>query len=177
MNRSTTKNNLKAYIRDVPDFPKKGIVFKDVTTLLSQGEHFKQVVDQLTKHYYPKNIQKIAVIESRGFIFGSPLAYHLNAGVIPIRKKGKLPYKTLSATYALEYGMDTLEMHIDAVQPGERVLIVDDLLATGGTAKATAELVEKAGGKVAGFAFLIELAFLKGREKLNGYDIFSLIQY
>ena len=168
---------LKDAIRDVPDFPKKGIIFKDITTLLTRGDLFQKVIDHIADHYKSKNIEKVVGIESRGFIFGSALAYKLGAGIVPIRKKGKLPYKTIAATYALEYGTDTLEMHEDALKPGTRVLVVDDLLATGGTAKATAELVEKVGGKIAGYAFLIELEFLQGRKKLNGYDILSLIQY
>ena len=169
--------DLKSIIRDVPDFPKKGIIFKDVTTLLARGDIFSKVIDQIAGHYKSKKVEKVLGVESRGFIFGAPVAYKLNAGVVPIRKKGKLPYKTISATYALEYGTDTLEMHEDAFKKGARVLIVDDLLATGGTARATAELVEKVGGKIIGFAFLIELAFLKGRKNLKGYDIFSLIKY
>lgn len=171
------KLNLKAMIRDVPDFPKKGILFKDITTLLARGDIFEKVIDQIANHYKSKKVRKVVGVESRGFIFGAPVAYKLHAGVVPIRKKGKLPYKTVSATYALEYGTDTLEMHEDAIPKGSKVLVVDDLLATGGTAKATAELVEKVGGKIVGFAFLIELAFLKGRENLKGYDVFSLIQY
>ena len=167
----------KSAIRDIPDFPKKGILFRDITTLLGRADIFQKVIDDFAKKYGSKKIQKIAGIESRGFIFGTPLAYKLKAGVIPIRKKGKLPHKIVSASYALEYGTDTLEMHEDAIRPGERVLIVDDLLATGGTARATAELVEKVGGKIVGFAFLIELAFLNGRKNLPGHDVFSLIQY
>lgn len=170
-------HNLKAAIRDIPDFPKKGILFKDITTLLARGDVFQSVINQIAARFKPKKIEKIAGIESRGFIFGAPVAYKLGAGLVLIRKKGKLPYKTHSATYQLEYGTDTLEMHQDAVLEGTRVLIVDDLLATGGTARATAELVEKAGGKVAGFAFLIELEFLKGRNNLAGYNVFSLIKY
>ena len=177
MSLTSTQESLKELIRDVPDFPKKGIVFKDITTLLTEGDIFKKVIDQFANHYRAKGVEKVVGIESRGFIFGAPIAYQLNAGVIPIRKKGKLPYKTVSATYALEYGTDTLEMHEDALGKGTKVLIVDDLLATGGTAKATAELVEKVGGKIIGFAFLIELAFLEGRKNLKGYDILSLIQY
>ena len=169
--------DLKAAIRDVPDFPKKGIMFKDITTLLVRGDLFGKVIDEIAAHYQSKKIEKVVGIESRGFIFGSAVAYKLGAGIVPIRKKGKLPYKTVAATYQLEYGTDTLEMHEDALNSGTRVLIVDDLLATGGTAKATAELVEKVGGKIVGYAFLIELEFLKGRRNLNGYDIFSLIQY
>src|SRR3989338_41969 len=169
--------DLKTIIRDVPDFPKKGILFKDITTLLARPDIFKRVIDQIADHFQQKKIEKVMGIESRGFIFGAPIAYKLNAGIVPIRKKGKLPYKTVSATYALEYGTDTLEMHEDAISKGTRVLIVDDLHATGGTAKATAELVEKCGGEIVGFAFLIELEFLKGRQNLNGYDILSLIKY
>ncbi|MBI2118425.1 MAG: adenine phosphoribosyltransferase [Elusimicrobia bacterium] len=169
--------DLKTVIRDVPDFPKKGILFKDITTLLARPDIFKKVIDQIADHFQQKKVEKVMGIESRGFIFGAPIAYKLNAGIVPIRKKGKLPYKTVSATYALEYGTDTLEMHEDAISKGTRVLIVDDLLATGGTAKATAELVKKCGGEIVGFAFLIELEFLKGRQNLNGYDILSLIKY
>lgn len=175
--KKTKAPDLKSAIRDIPDFPKKGIIFKDITTLLAQGDIFKTVIDRFAAHYQSKKIEKVVGIESRGFIFGTPVAYKLGSGVVLIRKKGKLPYKTISATYALEYGTDTLEMHEDAVKRGTRVLIVDDLLATGGTAKATAELVEKAGGKIVGFAFLIELAFLNGRKNLKGHDVFSLIQY
>ena len=169
--------DLKKIIRDVPDFPKKGIIFKDITTLLARGDLFQKVIDQIANHYKSKKIEKVVGIESRGFIFGAAVAYKLHAGVVPIRKKGKLPYKTVSTTYALEYGTDTLEMHEDALKKGTKVLIVDDLLATGGTAKATADLVRKVGGEIIGLSFLIELAFLKGRENLKGYDIFSLIKY
>src|SRR3989344_1800434 len=158
-----SKFDLKTAIRDVPDFPKKGILFKDITTLLGRADVFQKVIDQIAEHYKSKKVTQVVIIESRGFIFGTPVAYKLKAGVVPVRKKGKLPYKTFSATYALEYGTDTLEMHEDALKPGDRVLIIDDLLATGGTSKATAELVEQAGGKIVGFAFLIELGFLKGR--------------
>ena len=170
-------DHIKSIIRDVPDFPKKGILFKDITTLLARGDLFQEVINQIAGRYKSKKIDQVVGIESRGFIFGSAVAYKLGAGIVPVRKKGKLPYKTISATYQLEYGTDTLEMHEDAVGKGTRVLIVDDLLATGGTARATAELVESAGGKIAGFAFLIELEFLKGRQKLKNYDILSLIQY
>ncbi len=169
--------DLKSAIRDVPDFPKKGILFKDITPLLGNPELFKDVIEQTALHFKSNNIEKVLAIESRGFIFGAPLALELNVGFVPIRKKGKLPYKTASASYSLEYGTDTLEMHEDAFKPGTRVLIVDDLLATGGTAKATAELAEKMGGHVVGFSFLIELEFLNGRKKLSNYDIFNLIKY
>jgi len=173
----TTETDLKSAIRDVPDFPKKGIIFKDITTLLAKGDLFQNVVDQLAGRYKSKKIDKVIAIESRGFIFGSAVAYKLGAGLVPVRKKGKLPYKTVSETYALEYGTDTLEMHEDAVAKGSHVLILDDLLATGGTAKATGNLVEGVGGKIVEFAFLIELSFLKGRDKLKGREIFSLIKY
>ena len=169
--------DLKNAVRDIADFPKKGIIFKDITTLLMQGNLLRQALDMLAEHYKDKGIKKIAAIESRGFIVGSPLAYKIGAGFVPVRKKGKLPYKTVSSTYQLEYGTDTLEMHEDAISPGEKVLIVDDLLATGGTAAATVELVAKLGGDIAGLSFLIELSFLEGRKKLKDFDVFSLIRY
>lgn len=169
--------DLKYAIRDIPDFPKKGIIFKDITTLLGQGDMFRHAIDQIAANYTNKGIKKVACIESRGFIIGAPIAYKLGAGFVPIRKKGKLPYKTISATYQLEYGTDTLEMHEDAITPGEKVLIVDDLLATGGTASACVELVKKLGGQLAGVAFMIELAFLDGRKKLKDIDVSALIKY
>jgi len=169
--------DLKQAIRDIPDFPKKGIIFKDITTLLSRGDLFRLAIDRLADYYRDKKIDKVVGIESRGFILGAPIAYKLGAGVVPIRKKGKLPYKTVSATYQLEYGEDTLEMHEDAIAPGQRVLIVDDLLATGGTARATIELVKKLGGEIVGLAFLVELTFLNGRKNLAGVDIHTLIKY
>jgi adenine phosphoribosyltransferase len=169
--------DLKDTIRDIPDFPKKGIVFKDITTLIGQGDLFHHSIDQIAGYFQNKGIQKVVGIESRGFIIGAPLAYKLKAGLVPIRKKGKLPYKTISATYQLEYGTDTLEMHEDAFAPGENVLLVDDLLATGGTMSATIDLVNRLGGKIVGLGFIIELGFLNGRDKLKGYDIFSLIKY
>jgi len=168
---------LKDAIRDVPDFPKKGIVFKDITPLLNRADLLRSAIDQLADNFKEQRIQKIAVVESRGFIIGTPVAYRLGAGIVPVRKKGKLPYKTISSTYKLEYGFDTLEMHEDAVTKGERVLIVDDLLATGGTAAATAELLTKSGAVVVGMAFLIELLFLGGRKNLRDYEVFSLITY
>jgi len=168
---------IKNAIREVPNFPKEGILFKDITTLLTQGHLFREVVDEIASLYQSKKIEKIVGIESRGFIFGSAVAYKLGVGIVPVRKKGKLPYKTVSATYLLEYGTDTLEMHEDALKPGTRVLVVDDLLATGGTAKAAAELVQKLGANLTAFAFLIELEFLKGRKKLNGYEVLSLVKY
>jgi len=168
---------LKDYIRNIPDFPKRGILFRDITTLLKEGKIFKKVIDKLARYYKDKGIERVVVIESRGFVIGSALAYKLGAGVVLIRKKGKLPARTVSIKYQLEYGFDTLEMHYDAITPGMRVLIVDDLLATGGTARATLNLVKKRKGKVVGFCFLIELTDLKGRRKLKGYDVYSLIKY
>lgn len=168
---------LKNAIRDVPDFPKKGIIFKDITTLLEKGDLFHKVIDQIASHYKNVGVKKVVGIESRGFIIGAPIAYKLGAGFVPVRKKGKLPYKTVSHTYSLEYGTDTIEMHNDAIVPGEKVLIIDDLLATGGTAAATIELLKKLGATVAGLAFIIELSFLEGRKNIKDYDIFSLITY
>jgi len=172
-----TMPDLKKAIRDVPDFPKKGIIFKDITTLLRDGALFRQAIDSIAERYKDSGITKVVGIESRGFIIGAPVAYRLGAGVVPIRKKGKLPYKTVSMSYQLEYGTDCLEMHEDALLPNEKVLIVDDLLATGGTAGATFALVKKLGADVAGVAFLIELSFLDGRKKLNDCDVFSLLKY
>jgi len=170
-------NDLRELIRSIPDFPKKGILFRDITTLLQNGPQFHRAIDILAKHYRDKKIDNIVAVESRGFIIASPLAYKLKAGIIPVRKKGKLPYETVEATYELEYGTDTLQMHADAFQPGANILIVDDLLATGGTAKATIDLVKKLKGKVLGICFLIELTDLKGREKLKGYEVLSIIKY
>ena len=168
--------DLKSYIRDIPGFPKEGIIFKDITTLLKDGKKFRETVDLFADKFKDKKIDVILSIEARGFIFGAALAYKLGSGLVPIRKKGKLPYKTHAVTYELEYGKDTLEIHQDAFQKGARVLVVDDLLATGGTCRAVIDLVEKMGGEIVGLAFLIELTALKGREKLKGYDIVSLIQ-
>ncbi len=168
---------LKKYIRDVPDFPKPGILFKDITPILQNGEIFKQVVDQLAERYRSQSIDRIVGIESRGFIFGAPLAYTLKKGFALVRKRGKLPWKTVRWDYELEYGTDTIEMHADAIQPGEKVLIVDDLLATGGTALATSQLVEKMGGKIIECAFVVELEFLNGRKKLENKEVFSLLKY
>ncbi len=158
--------NIKSKIRDVPDFPREGILFKDITTVLRDKVAFKHSIDLLAKHYEKQRIEYIAGIEARGFIFGSALAYKLGVGFIPIRKPGKLPSKTERISYDLEYGQDSLEIHTDAVEPGKRVLIVDDLLATGGTADAAIKLVKKIGGVIVGVAFVVELEFLKGREKL-----------
>jgi len=169
--------SLEKTIRDVPDFPKKGIIFKDITPLLSDHKAFKESVDNICEKFKDEKIDAVVSIESRGFIFGSIIAYKLGAGFIPVRKKGKLPFKTYQVTYDLEYGTDTLEIHQDAIKKGQRVLIADDLLATGGTAKAVAELVEKLEGKVAGIAFLIELTFLKGIEKIKNYPVYTIIKY
>lgn len=168
---------LKRHIRDVPDFPKRGIVFKDITPLLGDVRAFQRVIDTLARRYAEKRIDTVVAIESRGFIFGAALAYRIDAGFVPVRKKGKLPYKTASVEYSLEYGTDTVEIHEDAVHRGSRVLLVDDVLATGGTAKATCELVEKLGGTIVECAFVIELTSLNGREKLKGREIFSLVPY
>ncbi|MBU1088139.1 MAG: adenine phosphoribosyltransferase [Candidatus Omnitrophica bacterium] len=164
-------------IRDVPDFPKKGIMFKDITTLLKDPKRFKQTVDTMYKQYKGKKIDAVVCVEARGFIFGAVLAYKLNAGLVLVRKKGKLPYKTYEVTYDLEYGQDTLAIHQDAIKAQGSVLIVDDVLATGGTINAVCQLLKKSKAKIAGIGFLIELEFLKGRKKLKGYSITSLIKY
>lgn len=167
---------LKAKIRDVPDFPKPGIIFKDITPILSDGNLFTTVIDSFAKRYLAKKVDAIIGIESRGFIFGAPIAYKMGASYIPVRKKGKLPYKTVEASYDLEYGSATIEMHVDAIKPGNRVVIIDDLLATGGTAAATCALVEKQGGHVVECGFVVELEFLKGRDKLKR-DVHALVKY
>lgn len=169
--------HLKSLIREVPDFPKPGINFFDITTLLKDAGGLKAVIEGLAGHYSGKGIQTVAGIEARGFIFAPAVAHVLGAGFVPIRKPKKLPAATERVEYALEYGTDVVEIHRDAVHAGQSVLIVDDVLATGGTAAAAAKLVEKLGGKVAGLGFVIELDFLHGREKLAGHDVFSLIQY
>lgn len=168
---------LEDWIRDIPDFPQKGILFKDITPLWQDGTAFKASMDRLAAHYAGAGIQTVVGVESRGFILGAPLAYLLNCGFVPVRKFGKLPSQTVSVEYALEYGTNVVEMHTDSIRPGQRVLIVDDLLATGGTVSAAMELVEKLGGHIAGIAFLVELTFLKGREQLGGHDVFALIKY
>lgn len=168
---------LKKYIRSIPDFPKAGILFKDITTLLKNKAAFKKAVDSMAKTIKGKKINYVLSIESRGFIFGAALAYKLNAGFVPVRKKGKLPAETISATYSLEYGVDTLEMHKDAVKPNSKILIVDDLLATGGTMRAVVQLAEKVQAKISGIVFLIELCDLKGREKLKSYPVHSILKY
>ena len=169
--------DLRLIIRDVPDFPKKGIVFKDITTLLKDIDAFRQAVKELCAPYREKNIDIIIGVESRGFIFGGAMAVDLGVGFVPVRKPGKLPAETVKEEYALEYGTDAIELHRDAIQKGMQVLVVDDLLATGGTAAATVRLVERLGGTVIGMAFLIELSFLRGRDKLKGVPIHVLINY
>lgn len=171
------KIDLKSKIRDVPDFPKPGIIFKDITTLLQDPQALKETIEIFRKRFENKDIDVLVGIESRGFIFGAALAYALNKGFVPIRKPKKLPAETISQTYELEYGTDSIEIHKDAIRKGQRVVILDDLLATGGTASAAAKLIGKLGGKVVEAAFVIELEFLKGREKLNGFDVYSIIQY
>ena len=168
---------LRSLIRDVPDFPKEGIVFKDITPLLADEAAFSTVIDIIVVHFGRGNIDKVVGIEARGFIIASPVAYHFSAGFVPVRKAGKLPWDSESETYELEYGTETLEIHKDAFAPGERVLIVDDVLATGGTARATAKLVERLGAKVVGIACLIELGFLGGRDKLKDYEFLSLLAF
>ncbi len=168
---------LEDSIRAIPDFPKKGILFRDITTLLQDKDAFNFAIDLLAKQYKNEKIDYIVAVESRGFIFGAVLAYKLNCGFVPVRKKGKLPFKTHSITYSLEYGTDILEIHQDAFNPAARVLIVDDLLATGGTIAAVTELVEKMSADIAGLCFLIELTVLSGRDKLKGHSIFSLIKF
>jgi adenine phosphoribosyltransferase len=169
--------DLRAKIRDIKDFPTEGILFKDITTLLKDGPAFRAVVDMLAANYAKERIDIVVGIESRGFIFAGAVAHQLGAGFVPVRKLGKLPGKTIEVEYELEYGRDALAVHEDAIKPGQRVLAVDDLLATGGTMAATLRLVEQLGGKVVGVAFMIELAFLKGREKLKDYPLHSLIVY
>jgi adenine phosphoribosyltransferase len=169
--------DLESKIRDIPDFPKRGIVFKDIMPLLSDAEALHETVERLAEFAEPRKPDLILGAEARGFILGAALAYRLDCGFIAARKPGKLPWRTVSVKYALEYGFDALELHADAIKPGTRVLVHDDLLATGGTAKAKVDLVEQLGGEVIGLAFVIELAFLNGRDRLQGYDVFSLIQY
>jgi adenine phosphoribosyltransferase len=168
---------LRSRVRDVPDFPRAGVVFKDITPLLADPVTLSRVIDEIVVELGRGTVDKVVGIEARGFIVAAPVAYHMAAGFVPIRKKGKLPWQTESQRYELEYGEETIEIHKDAIARGERVAIVDDVLATGGTAAAAAHLVERLGGTVVSMAFLIELAFLKGREKLTGYEIVSLLQY
>ena len=168
---------LKALVRTIPDFPKPGILFYDITTLLKDPKGFAALIDTLAQYYLEKDIDLVLGIEARGFIFGPALAYRLNAGFVPVRKPGKLPGPKVRVTYDLEYGSDTLEIHADAIEPGQRVVLVDDLLATGGTMEATIKLVQQLGGEIAGLGFAIELDFLKGRAKFPEYDVFSLLHY
>jgi adenine phosphoribosyltransferase len=170
-------DDLKKLIREIPDYPKPGILFYDLTTLLQDPCGFHSVVDQLCEHYAGKKVDIVAGIEARGFIFAPALAYRIGAGFVPVRKPKKLPWKTASVTYSLEYGTDQLDIHADAVHPGQRVLLCDDLLATGGTAAAAIKLIRQLGGEVAGAAFAVELNFLNGRSKLPGIDVFSLLKY
>jgi adenine phosphoribosyltransferase len=170
-------SRLGSLIRDVPDFPKKGIIFKDITPLLADPAGFAQAIDLIATRYRDDKIDLVVGVESRGFIFGAAVALKLNAGFIPVRKPGKLPSKTQRIDYQLEYGSDALEIHLDAIRPGQRVLMVDDLLATGGTMRACCDLVTQLGGEVVGTAFVIELAFLPGRKKLANYEVFSILTY
>jgi adenine phosphoribosyltransferase len=169
--------DIKQYIRSVPDFPKKGIVFKDITTLTQNPAAFKATVDEFYKQYKDKDIDAVVAVESRGFIFGAALAYKLGCGFVPVRKPHKLPAKTIKQEYQLEYGTDSLEIHTDAIIPGSRVLILDDLLATGGTILATCELIKKLEGSIIGLGFVVELVFLKGRERLAEYEVYSITSY
>ena len=169
--------DLKKYIRDIPDFPQKGIIFRDITTLLIEPEPFKYVIDVLVDRYKNEKIDKLVSVEARGFIFGGVVAYKLNCGFVPVRKPGKLPAETVALEYTLEYGKNTIEIHKDAIKSDERVLVFDDLLATGGTVQATCKLVEQLGGQVIECAFVSELTYLEGRDKLKDYKLFTLIQY
>ena len=171
-----TTFDLACKIRDIPDFPQKGVLFKDITTLLKDPRAFRAAIDIMTDHFRDRRIEAVVGMESRGFIIGAPLAYNLGTGFIPVRKQGKLPAPAIREEYALEYGTACLEIHVDAIEPGQRVLIVDDLLATGGTVRATIDLVKRLEGEPVGLAFLIELSFLGGRSRLEGYDVFSLIR-
>ena len=168
---------LKEHVRDIPDFPKAGVVFKDITPLLADPKAFAYTIDSIAHHFDRDTIDKVLGIEARGFMIAAPLAYRFTAGLIPVRKMGKLPWKVETERYELEYGTDGLQIHRDAIEPGERILIVDDVLATGGTARATAELTERCGGKVAGIATLMELTFLGGRERLGEWELYSLLRY
>lgn len=177
MAQTLKPERLKSFIRDIPDFPKKGILFKDITPLLKDADAFHSAVTLLGDQFAGRSPEYVVGIESRGFIFASAVAYKLGAGFIPVRKKGKLPFEKASVSYQLEYGEDTLEIHRDSIQPGGRILLVDDLLATGGTASAVCQLVDKMRGEVVGIGFLVELTFLGGRQKLQGYDVHSLIAF
>jgi len=170
-------SDLKRHIRSIPDFPKKGIVFRDITTLLKDAAAFREAVDALVAHFAQDGIELVVGIEARGFILGGAVALELGAGFVPVRKSGKLPAETIQETYALEYGTDTLAMHRDAITPGQRILMLDDLLATGGTMAASCRMVEALGGEVVACAFLIELSYLRGRERLSAYRVLSLVDY
>ena len=176
-NRKLTVEDLRALIREIPDFPKPGILFYDITTMLKDAAAFRRGIDLMTEPYADTRVDVVVGMESRGFIFAAPMAYQLKAGFVLVRKLGKLPAETASIEYALEYGTNTLEIHKDAITKGQRVLIVDDLLATSGTVTGTIELVKRLGGEIVGLAFLVELLFLKGRDRLKGYDVRSVIQY
>ena len=169
--------NLKSFIREIPDWPRKGVNFKDITPLLQDAAAFRQAIDELAKPYLNKKVDLVAAIDARGFLLATAVAYKLGAGVVLARKKGKLPWKTISREYALEYGSNVIEMHEDAIRPGQKVLMIDDVLATGGTMEAAIELVKKLGGEIVGVSFLIELSFLKGKEKLKGYEVREIIVY
>src|SRR5215471_21064123 len=170
-------NELALYIRDIPDFPRPGILFKDITPLLAEPSAFQRAIDLMAEHYEPQAIDAVAAAEARGFLFAAPLALEMKKPLIPLRKPGKLPYRTHALQYDLEYGSAELQVHVDGVPPGAHVLLVDDLLATGGTLQAGCQLVEKAGGKVAGCAVLVELEFLRGRQRLHPHEVFSVVQY
>jgi adenine phosphoribosyltransferase len=176
-NKSINVEALKALVRTVPDFPKPGILFYDITTLLKDKTGFAKLIDAFAGHYIERNVDLVLGIEARGFIFGPALAYRLNAGFVPVRKPGKLPAAVERVSYDLEYGSDALEIHKDAIQPGQRVVLVDDLLATGGTMEATVKLARQLGGEIVGLAFAVELDFLKGRERFKEFDVFSLLHY
>src|ERR1700704_5503701 len=176
-NSGLNSDQLKRLIREVPDWPKKGILFYDITTLLKDKVGFATLIDQFSEHYINHKVDLVLGMEARGFIFGPALAYRLNAGFVPVRKPGKLPAETAKVSYDLEYGSNSLEIHKDAIQKGQRVLIVDDLLATGGTAAATVKLAQSLGAEIVGLAFVVELDFLKGRDRLKGHDVFSLLNY
>jgi adenine phosphoribosyltransferase len=176
-NKSINVEALNALVRTVPDFPKPGILFYDITTLLKDKTGFARLIDAFAGHYIERKVDLVLGIEARGFIFGPALAYRLNAGFVPVRKPGKLPAETVRITYDLEYGSDALEIHRDAIQPGQRVVLVDDLLATGGTMEATVKLARQLGGEIVGLAFAVELDFLKGRNRFKDYDVFSLLHY
>jgi adenine phosphoribosyltransferase len=169
--------DLKGYIRNIPDFPQKGVMFRDITILLKEPKAFKYAIDTIVAKYRAEKINKLVSVEARGYIFGGVLAYKLDCGFVPVRKCGKLPGETVAMEYTLEYGKNTLEIHKDAIKKGERVLVFDDLLATGGTVLATCKLIEKLGGRVVGCAFISDLTYLKGSEKLKHYKVFSLVQY